>query len=107
MLDGTANTQQSLQDVADTELGKHLRLADGITLKAVDLKDAGVDVDRIAFGKLTHIISAPHGIDVWINCNKLVEPLDNKPDKKYSHLAKIFKRIRLAGAQRPQSNRRV
>lgn len=81
VLDGTANTQQSLQDDADMELGKHLRLADGITVKAVDLKDAGVDVDRIAFGKLTHIISAPHGIDVWINCNKLVEPLD-KPAKK-------------------------
>lgn len=92
VLDGTANTQQSLQDAADMELGKHLRLADGITVKAVDLKDAGVDVDRIAFGKLTHIISAPHGIDVWINCNKLVEPL-NKPDKKEFTFGKKFSSI--------------
>lgn len=92
VLDGTANTQQSLQDAADTELGKHLRLADGITVKAVDLKDAGVDVDRIAFGKLTHIISAPHGIDVWINCNKLVEPLD-KPAKKEFTFGKKFSSI--------------
>jgi len=92
VLDGTANTQQSLQDAADMELGKHLRLADGITLKAVDLKDAGVDVDRIAFGKLTHIISAPHGIDVWINCNKLVEPLD-KPAKKEFTFGKKFSSI--------------
>lgn len=92
VLDGTANTQQSLQDAADTELGKHLRLADGITVKAVDLKDAGVDVDRIAFGKLTHIISAPHGIDVWINCNKLVEPLD-KPEKKEFTFGKKFSSI--------------
>lgn len=84
VLDGTANTQQSLQDEADMELGKHLRLADGITVKAVDLKDAGVDVDRIAFGKLTHIISAPHGIDVWINCNKLVEPLDKSAKKEFT-----------------------
>lgn len=91
-LDGTSNTQQSLQDAADTELGKHLRLADGITVKAVDLKDAGVDVDRIAFGKLTHIISAPHGIDVWINCNKLVEPLD-KPAKKEFAFGKKFSSI--------------
>nr|DAI17136.1 MAG TPA: endopeptidase tail [Caudoviricetes sp.] len=82
VLDGTANTQQSLQDEADMELGKHLRLADGITVKAVDLKDAGVDVDRIDFGKLTSVVSPPHGVDVWINCSKLVEPLDNKPDKK-------------------------
>lgn len=92
VLDGTANTQQSLQDAADTELGKHLRLADGITVKAVDLKDAGVDVDRIAFGKLTHIISAPHGVDVWINCNKLVEPLD-KPAKKEFTFGKKFSSI--------------
>lgn len=92
VLDGTANTKQSLQDAADTELGKHLRLADGITVKAVDLKDAGVDVDRIAFGKLTHIISAPHGIDVWINCNKLVEPLD-KPAKKEFTFGKKFSSI--------------
>ena len=92
VLDGTANTQQSLQDAADTELGKHLRLVDGITVKAVDLKDAGVDVDRIAFGKLTHIISAPHGIDVWINCNKLVEPLD-KPAKKEFTFGKKFSSI--------------
>lgn len=92
VLDGTANTQQSLQDEADMELGKHLRLADGITVKAVDLKDAGVDVERIAFGKLTHIISAPHGIDVWINCNKLVEPLD-KPAKKKFTFGKKFSSI--------------
>lgn len=92
VLDGTANTQQSLQDEADMELGKHLRLADGITVKAVDLQDAGVDVDRIAFGKLTHIISAPHGIDVWINCNKLVEPLD-KPAKKEFTFGKKFSSI--------------
>lgn len=92
VLDGTANTQQSLQDAADTELGKHLRLADGITVKAVDLKDAGVDVDRIAFGKLTHIISAPHGVDVWLNCNKFVEPLD-KPAKKEFTFGKKFSSI--------------
>lgn len=92
VLDGTANTKQSLQDAADMELGKHLRLADGITVKAVDLKDAGVDADRIAFGKLTHIISAPHGIDVWINCNKLVEPLD-KPAKKEFTFGKKFSSI--------------
>lgn len=92
VLDGTSNTQQSLQDEADMELGKHLRLADGITVKAVDLKDAGVDVDRIDFGKLTSVVSPPHGIDVWINCNKLVEPLD-KPAKKEFTFGKKFSSI--------------
>lgn len=92
VLDGTSNTQQSLQDEADMELGKHLRLADGITVKAVDLKDAGVDVERIGFGKLTHIRSVPHGVDTWINCNKLVEPLD-KPAKKEFTFGKKFSSI--------------
>lgn len=92
VLDGTANTKQSLQDEADMELGKHLRLSDGITVKSVDLKDAGVDVERIAFGKLTHILSPPHGVDVWINCNKLVEPLD-KPEKKEFTFGKKFSSI--------------
>lgn len=92
VLDGTSNTQQSLQDAADIELGKHLRLADGITVKAIDLKDAGVDVERIGFGKLTHIRSIPHGVDTWINCNKLVEPLD-KPDKKEFTFGKKFSSI--------------
>ena len=92
VLDGTSNTQQSLQDAADIELGKHLRLADGITVKAIDLKDAGVDVERIGFGKLTHIRSVPHGVDTWINCNKLVEPLDN-PAKKVFTFGKKFSSI--------------
>lgn len=92
VLDGTAHTKQSLRDAADMELAKHLRLVDGITIKAVDLKDAGVDVDRIGFGKLTHIVSKPHGVDVWINCNKLVEPLD-KPAKKEFTFGKKFSSI--------------
>lgn len=92
VLDGTSNTQQSLQDAADMELGKHLRLADGIAVKAIDLKDAGVDVERIEFGKLTHILSVPHGVDTWINCNKLVEPLD-KPAKKEFTFGKKFSSI--------------
>ena len=92
VLDGTANTQQSLQDAADMELAKHLRLADGITVKAIDLKDAGVDVERISFGKLTHIRSSPHGVDTWINCNKLIEPLYN-PAKKEFTFGKKFSSI--------------
>ena len=52
-----------------------------MTVKAVDLKDAGIDIERIAVGKQTHIFSAAHGVDTWLLCSKLVEPLD-APDKK-------------------------
>lgn len=81
LIEGKVTTQQELLDAAEEELAKNLRYLNGITVKAVDLKDAGIDVSRIAIGKQTHIFSAPHGVDTWLLCSKLVEPLDS-PDKK-------------------------
>jgi hypothetical protein len=81
VIDGTASTTQSLLDAANAELSKNLRYLDGITVKAVDLKDAGVDIARLGFGKMTHIYSNPHGVNTWLLCSKIVEPLD-APDKK-------------------------
>ena len=80
-VDGDYNNDQSLLNAAEEELAKNLRYLDGITVKAVDLKDAGIDIDRLAIGKQTHIFSAAHGVDTWLLCSKLVEPLD-APDKK-------------------------
>lgn len=81
VIDGTASTTQSLLDAANAELSKNLRYLDGITVKAVDLKDAGVDIARLGFGKMTHIYSSPHGVNTWLLCSKIVEPLD-APEKK-------------------------
>lgn len=80
-VEGNYNSYQSLLDAAEEELAKNLRYLNGMTVKAVDLKDAGIDIDRIAVGKQTHIFSAAHGVDTWLLCSKLVEPLD-APDKK-------------------------
>ena len=80
-VEGSHNNSQSLLDAAEEELAKNLRYLNGMTVKAVDLKDAGIDIDRIAIGKQTHIFSAAHGVDTWLLCSKLVEPLD-APDKK-------------------------
>lgn len=80
-VDGNYNNNQSLLDAAEEELAKNLRYLNGMTVKAVDLKDAEIDIDRIAIGKQTHIFSAAHGVDAWLLCSKLVEPLD-APDKK-------------------------
>lgn len=88
VIDGTASTTQSLLDAANAELSKNLRYLDGITVKAVDLKDAGVDIARLGFGKMTHIYSNPHGVNTWLLCSKIVEPLD-APDKKNSRWALI------------------
>ncbi len=80
-VEGRYNNDQSLLNAAEEELEKNLRYLNGITVKAVDLKDAGIDIDRLAIGKQTHIFSAAHGVDTWLLCSKLVEPLD-APDKK-------------------------
>lgn len=80
-VEGKYNNNQSLLDAAEKELAKNLRYLNGMTVKAVDLKDAGIDIDRLAIGKQTHIFSAAHGVDTWLLCSKLVEPLD-APDKK-------------------------
>lgn len=81
VIDGTASTAQSLRNAADEELSKNLRYVDGLTIKAVDLRDAGIDISRLGFAKQTHVYSAPHGVNTWLLCTKLVEPLD-APDKK-------------------------
>ena len=80
-VDGNYNSNQSLLNAAEKELAKNLRYLNGMTIKAVDLKDAGIDIERIAIGKQTHIFSAAHGVDTWLLCSKIVEPLD-APDKK-------------------------
>ena len=80
-VEGSHNNAQSLLNSAEEELAKNLRYLNGMAVKAVDLKDAGIDIDRLAIGKQTHIFSAAHGVDTWLLCSKLVEPLD-APDKK-------------------------
>lgn len=80
-VEGSYNNAQSLLNAAEEELAKNLRYLNGMAVKAVDLKDAGIDIDRLAIGKQTHIFSAAHGVDTWLLCSKLVEPLD-APDKK-------------------------
>lgn len=80
-VEGNYNNAQPLLNAAEEELAKNLRYLNGMAVKAVDLKDAGIDIDRLAIGKQTHIFSAAHGVDTWLLCSKLVEPLD-APDKK-------------------------
>lgn len=63
------------------DLQKNSLMVTSYTVKAVDLRDAGYDKDRLTFASYAHIISKPHSIDVIMLCTKLVEPL-NQPDKK-------------------------
>lgn len=81
VIDGKSITRQKLLDAANEELRKNLRYYDGIEVSAIDLRDAGIDTERLGWMKKTHILSKPHGLDTWLVLTKVVEPLD-APDKK-------------------------
>lgn len=81
VIDGKSITRQKLLDAANEELSKNLRYLDGMEISAVDLRDAGIDTERLGWMKKTHILSKPHGLDTWLVLTKVVEPLD-APDKK-------------------------
>lgn len=81
VIDGKSMTRQKLLDAANEELRKNLRYYDGIEVSAIDLRDAGINTERLSWMKKTRIISKPHGIDTPLVLTKIVEPLD-APDKK-------------------------
>lgn len=81
VIDGKSITRQKLLDAANEELSKNLRYLDGVEISAVDLRDAGIDTERLGWMKKTHVLSKPHGLDTWLVLTKVVEPLD-APDKK-------------------------
>lgn len=66
------------------DLQKNSLMVTSYTVKAVDLRDAGYDKDRLTFASYAHIISKPHSIDVIMLCTKLVEPLDQPNKKEYT-----------------------
>lgn len=81
VIDGKSITRQKLLDAANEELRKNLRYYGGIEVSAIDLRDAGINTERLSWMKKTRIISKPHGIDTPLVLTKVVEPLD-APDKK-------------------------
>ena len=82
VLDGKASTNQKLLDAAREELRRcQQRYLEGIEVSAVDLHDAGIDVERLGWMKKTRVISKPHGLDTLLLLSKVVEPLD-APQKK-------------------------
>lgn len=84
VVEGTSSTTETLLKAAQKELAKNLRYLDGMTISAVDLKDAGVDTERLQFMKNAEIVSDPHGVHTSLACTKLVEPLDKPDEKKFT-----------------------
>ena len=84
VIEGTSSTTETLLKAAHKELAKNLRYLDGMTISAVDLKDAGVDTERLQFMKNADIVSEPNGVHTSLTCTKLVEPLDKPDEKKFT-----------------------
>ena len=85
VLDGKASTNQKLLDAANEELRRcRQRYLEGIEVSAVDLHDAGIDVERLGWMKKTRVISKPHGLDTLLLLSKVVEPLDAPQKKRFT-----------------------
>ena len=84
-VDGQTVTQDYLDIKAVNFTNEHKvdEIAE-IEVKAVDLADAGENVDHLDFMCRTRIISEPHGIDMILPCVKLVEPLDDPSSKEFT-----------------------
>ena len=85
VLDGKASTNQKLLDAANEELRRcQQRYLEGIEVSAVDLHDAGIDIERLGWMKKTRVISKPHGLDTLLLLSKVVEPLDAPQKKRFT-----------------------
>ena len=85
VVDGEKSTADSLRTEGRKELNKQtVGLSSGVTISALDLRDAGVDTDRLSFLKKTRVISPPHGIDEWVPCTRVKIPLDDPANKDFT-----------------------
>jgi hypothetical protein len=89
LFDGVTDHNE-LYTKAKATLAENIYLSATYTVSAVDLKDAGADVERIKFGSKVRVISKPHNVDMEVLCTALTEPLA-QPDKKTYTLGKTVK----------------
>ena len=83
--DGTASTKESLMKAAKEKLDElKLKMDYSFEISALDLRDAGVDVDRLGFMKRAQILSWPHGLNQLALCTKLSIPLEKLDEKKFT-----------------------
>lgn len=74
---------ETLKKQGETSLDEYIKSSLTITIKAVDLRKAGVNVDFIDVGKYAKIISKPHGIDEYYLCSKITLDLNDSSNDEY------------------------
>lgn len=78
-----------LKEYGQTLLDKAISETLTITIKAVDLKRVGVDVEAIDVGKYVRVLSLPHNIDDHYLCTKITLDLTNPANSEYTFGATI------------------
>ena len=74
----------TLKALGENELPKVSNPLKTITIKAVDLNFAGIQVDKIRLGDKIRVISQPHGIDALYQCSKVSINLLNPANTTYT-----------------------
>lgn len=81
-----AVTNEACQKLAEEELDTYDHFAiPELNIHAYDRADAGVVTDRLGFLKKTEVISAPHDVDGWYLCTKVVLPLAKLDEKEFTY----------------------
>lgn len=71
---------QILKDQAEKYLKDLINLSITIELKAIDLKDIGIDVKQLEIGDKIPVISKPHGINSYMQISKISRNLKQPDD---------------------------
>ena len=74
---------ENLLTKGKARLDGSIQMAVTLKVKAFDLRNAGVDVDRIAIGCYVRVVSIPHRIDSYFQCIKIIHHLDNPGATEY------------------------
>lgn len=75
---------KNLLSSAKADLASGALASTTITVSAVDLSQAGVDTEDLEYGTLVHVISAPHGVDTWLELSKETRYLQEPDEDSYT-----------------------
>lgn len=75
---------EELLKVGRIELQTGIEMAVSLDIQAVDLSQAGVEVERIKLGDYVRVVSVPHGLDRYFLCSKIVYDLADPSKTKYT-----------------------
>lgn len=106
-VEGTKSTRDELRRLGKKKLKEmSAGIAGSIEIGALDLRDVGVDVNRLGFMKKAHILSEEHGIDQWELCTRMEIPLNDPAGKTFT-FGETMEAISMLQAEESSAARRA